>query len=478
MRCSDYEELLSANASNELAQTQREFIEEHLSNCADCMDTLRSYKSVRQHLSALKDIQPNPNLKDTVMLKIKGTKPRTRKWLRPALVSFPIIAIMIALLIIQPWSATNGHQGVLAKVITASEDIQSYRVARYWSSRPINRPDAEPIVSERFWEFILPDRAHAVFNHSYNSISNGVVTLIEESGEFFIIGNSLYSRTDNDRGMSLGNGNVFALSGGIPTKEHGLGILQFMFELQQLPDENIDGVDCLHYKGIPKLGNIPAEIWIGKDDYFIRQITQIHEGDYELSTYSTRYYDFNTDITIEPPLTASGELLPGWEVENIQSAMSLIPVDEAIKSITGDEDWSDINVLMEAMEVMAKVTNPMAYFNALPSEAQEAIYDIITNIDDYVTTTTTVESLEFNDGILRYHNSGTGQDVVIDVGEVNDENSGVTVDTTAIVDLWNSTILAPDPQAYFDALPEETRQEMVIALSDSSVFSQIMDAID
>jgi anti-sigma factor RsiW len=48
MRCSDYEELLSAYVSDELSRTQKEFIEEHLAGCADCRETLAGYNRVRR----------------------------------------------------------------------------------------------------------------------------------------------------------------------------------------------------------------------------------------------------------------------------------------------------------------------------------------------------------------------------------------------------------------------------------------------
>ena len=367
MECSDYEELLSNYANNELSNTQREFIEEHLSDCAGCRKTLTGYTSVRQHLGALTDIQHKPDLKEAVMARIKGTNARdtTRKWLRPVLVSLPVISIMITLLIIQPWNGTNDSKGLLADVISASENIQSYRVESYSSSSHFNQPDAEPTIREEFWEFVLPDRIHAILNHAHNSISNGVVTRVEERTEFYVIGESLYYRTDNDIDLSLENNSFyFTHVRSNPSQEYIIGMLQFAFDLRQLPDENIDGVDYLHYEGISKMGGIPLEIWIDKDEHLVRQTMQNWEDEMGVSTHSTRYYDFNTDIAIEPPLTATGELLPGWEVKDMESTIAPIPVFEAIAAITGNEDWTDPDIIREALEMMGRVTDPLAYFNA------------------------------------------------------------------------------------------------------------------
>ena len=68
--------------------------------------------------------------------------------------------------------------------------------------------------------------------------------------------------------------------------------------------------------------------------------------------------------------------------------------------------------------------------------------------------------------------------VVIDTRGVNAETGDGAFDTSTVVNLWASTILAPDPQAYFDALPEETKQAMVAALSDNSIFTSLMAILD
>ncbi len=163
-------------------------------------------------------------------------------------------------------------------------------------------------------------------------------------------------------------------------------------------------------------------------------------------------------------------------MKNIESTVAPIPVNEAIASISGNEDWTDPAVIMGAMEMMARVTDPLAYFNALPSEAQEVLNDFLSGDSqtDGITTTVVV-SFGYNDGVLHYTNSGSGLDVAIDTRGVSGENSGGTLDSSTIVNLWDSTILAPVPQSYFDALPEETREAMVSALSDNSIIRLIMD---
>jgi hypothetical protein len=266
--------------------------------------------------------------------------------------------------------------------------------------------------------------------------------------------------------------------------------LLFLFSVQYLPGELpfkfsnsgfqfalfvVYGAHLIPHHGIP------IEAWIGKDDHLIRQISQRSETAATISTYTTRYYDYNADITIKPPLDDSGGLLPGWKVASIESTTSLIPVYEAIAALTGDEDWSDPDVVREIFDMMGRVRDPWAYFYALPSQAQDALIDFITNsLQTDVVTVTTVISIGYNDndGVFNYSNSGTGLDVIINTGEVSVEGEGVTVETAEIVELWVNAILAPDPQAYFDALSEETRRDMVGALSDNSIFALIRHALD
>ena len=100
---------------------------------------------------------------------------------------------------------------------------------------------------------------------------------------------------------------------GIPGKEQTVEMLKFLSDLEQLPDETIDGINCYHYLGKPKLRLItPIELWIGKDDNLIRQMKQWTDFDDSTPLMTTKCYDFNQPIDIEAPFTEVGELLPGW----------------------------------------------------------------------------------------------------------------------------------------------------------------------
>ncbi len=474
MKCADYEGLLSAYANDELSRTQREFIKEHLAVCPDCRKTLAGYTSVRQHIASLGVMEHNnTDLKEKVMSEIEGTNTKSSawKWLRPALVTVPVAAILATLLVFQPWGMGSSPDTIFAKVAEAAENIQTYRVLNSTFGESNTSDGTITLNYEWLWEFVLPDRVHVSYDLSSQRD--------DKSGEFYIIGDHQYYHEDNSfKSMSPElSANAYASLAGTPSKDYALNMLQFLDDLQQLPDEEIDGIACLHYSGVPKLGNIPIEIWIGKDDYLIRQMMQKNESENSTATSTIRYYDFNADIVIEPPLDTSEELLPGWEVESIQPNSAMIPVEEALKEITGDEDWSDPETVMEVFDMMSKVDNMLAYLNALPDEAIEALKDSIMNTSQPGITVTTTESASYNGGVFRYSNGFNGLDIVIDTGWDGNKNGSAELGVTASIDLWLETAQAPDPQAYFDALPEETQQAMAVALSDNAILRTVFQQL-
>ncbi|GAI07899.1 unnamed protein product, partial [marine sediment metagenome] len=134
-------------------------------------------------------------------------------------------------------------------------------------------------------------------------------------------------------------------SSSILSKEDTLEIIDSLTDLEKLPDEKIEGVDCIHYRGVVDVDRVieeqkakldprqphyeemlkgledmrnmktEVELWIGREDYLIRQLKQDMEVPLEgTSRVTVKYYDFNEPITIEPPTTATGELLPGWRL--------------------------------------------------------------------------------------------------------------------------------------------------------------------
>lgn len=242
----------------------------------------------------------------------------------------------------------------MAEAYAATEGLQSYRMT---SSATITF-EGKTIEQTFELEFAAPDHYH------------GKMTLDGETHEFIIIGDKQYTRESGS--ARSGNLYVISLSNSILSKEDTLELLDTLTDLEKLPDEEVDGVDCLHYRGRVDIDRMvdewkaeldPAqpeyeemleamerqrqmktevELWIGKDDYLIRQMKHDMQvpsedaGQWDTSSSIVRYYDFNEPIQIEPPVTASGELLPGWRLVS-SSPKELTFSRDVTFSIGGDD---------------------------------------------------------------------------------------------------------------------------------------------
>jgi hypothetical protein len=333
MNCSDMEELLSAYANNECSRTQKEFVEEHVTNCADCREKLAGLMKVRRQLISLRETPTLYDIKEETMLRIKAadTRKPVLNWMRPALISFAIVAILLTLIILQPWSSSPDSQ-VMAKAHTAITDLQSYRASL------IHISDTEGITSEAKveieFEFTAPDHYH--FRQTGDT----------DNLEFIIIGDEQYYK-DSYVPIVVMESLINTYSSMI-SRETTLDSLDNLINIQTLPDEPIDGTQCFHYRGdydiekqissiqkaniergLPPLsdeeleqlrshiGTTTIELWIGIDDYLLRQMRRYNQGldnngQVQSSTLTLKYYDFDQPITIEAPVDSNGELLPDW----------------------------------------------------------------------------------------------------------------------------------------------------------------------
>ncbi len=128
MNCRDLEELLSAYADGELSRTQREFIEEHLSSCADCRETLAQFEAAGRQLSSLRETQIASDIRTTTLSKIKATKALPdkpyRRWLRPVTAAAAIVAVIAVLLVAQPWGMES-PEAMAASIVRNSPEVQA-----------------------------------------------------------------------------------------------------------------------------------------------------------------------------------------------------------------------------------------------------------------------------------------------------------------------------------------------------------------
>ena len=331
MKCRDLEELLSAYADSELPRVQREFVEEHLADCSYCQATLADYMKVRQQLTSLRVVPIMPDMKEATMSKIKEPHNRpARRWMRPALATIPVVTVLIVLLALQPWGSFPG--GIMAKAYATTEGLLSYRMNISFTYT--HNGEITTQVSEG--EYVAPDRY-------FDKLTLDIGTF-----ESIIIGDKMYvwganNTTDNRQfGISIYSWTL--------SKEYTLSILDSLTKIEKLPDERLAGADCFHLRGEvdmerwaekakaafdstdPRYEEIVksieeqaaateevVEVWIGKDDYLVRQTKssgQFFASDSGVDTVSCieEYYDFNKPIEIEPPIDADGKLLPGWQL--------------------------------------------------------------------------------------------------------------------------------------------------------------------
>lgn len=237
-----------------------------------------------------------------------------------------LLAACVVCLIMPLVACASGPdlRAITTTASTCTEQAQSWRVqgAASYSS------DGE--TQETTWdgEFAAPDRSR--------------VKITTETGmwcEATRIGDQSYVRASHmpDSGGAAGGGSCVML----PITEV-LEPLELLIDLEQLPDEDIDNVQCLHYRGrvdmdafvekekarmgpqlppelleLMRRGSMGVELWVGKDDYLIRQMRLLdHMPEWGAGTpeerwmrQSTvlRFYDFNEPISIEPPPPGSNE---------------------------------------------------------------------------------------------------------------------------------------------------------------------------
>ena len=336
MRCAEMEEMISAYANGELAQEPREQVEQHLSGCVDCQEKLTEYLHIRKQLELLRETPDGPDIKVSMMSRIKSAgipeKP-SKAWGKRVLIVIPVAAILAVLLIMQPWVPFIAPESVLARAYSALESLTSYRI----SISGKDNPESTKNVFET--AFVAPDRYYI------KQSKDG------EDQEFILIGSERYYKGSyNSLFVMQLQMNSFS---SMVTRQATLAWMDMLRDIQELPEETIEGVPCFHYQGIydiekrlrsqneersqkmgipplseeqlkerleeyrMEIGSQSIELWIGKDDYLVRQMemnTQNPANNGGLGSSQTiyKFSDFNQPIVIEAPLDSGGKLLPDW----------------------------------------------------------------------------------------------------------------------------------------------------------------------
>ena len=374
MNCSKMQELLSAYANDQLALTQREFVEEHLTVCASCQRVLTDYQALRIQLKSLQTTKITPDIRESTMSRLGGVRIFSvpmpdQKFLRPSLVIVAIAVVAVAALSFR-FSGGSTVGGVEA-AYAATEALQSYRIS---GSNIVSMNDQSSEVGFS-WAFTDKNRYHGMI------FENG------QTEEFIIVGEDQYRRVTVDNRSSStfidesGEGGVNIFSP-FPGKRDTLGLLNSLVDIRDLPDTVVGGVQTTHHRGrvdIDKLRShaialdplagdfrdnlealgIPAidyqealeflgaprkiivnvDLWISKDEFHIRQMklsgaaAATSSGGVEQIggiTWDTtvKFSDFNETINIERPLIASGNVQSYWRLSERRPFYSNIETEK------------------------------------------------------------------------------------------------------------------------------------------------------
>jgi len=276
----------------------------------------------------------------------------------------PIIIGLVVLLMLTVVACDQGAslRDAIARAIAKTSEAHSYRSA----GNVTTYTDSVTTVSSYEWECAAPDRYHSVSTTVVDDAGNVTTTTTVDHGNFtcissaptsggwfetIVVGDKGYVRSQREPqwrvcevytpdsqpppGPTPGTGTCQV---SIQTSDKQLELLNYLVELEKLPDEEIDGVNCSHYRGrvdqdsvVDMLrkrdeeayGQIPPEylemmrrqeivieLWIDGDDYIRQQRSEFRfpepdstTGDEKWVTgfSTTRYFDFNEPISIEPP---------------------------------------------------------------------------------------------------------------------------------------------------------------------------------
>ena len=237
-----------------------------------------------------------------------------------------LLPVLLLTLLIGCGSSRPASEEVIAKAQSAMEEVETYRsemVSIYTENGETNRSSAQ-------MEFVSPNRMHVI-------TLNGNGT--EES---ILIGNTQYLLDAAGNNWRVRQWPESMSFGNLATSwVEGLGSLVGLVELE---DEEIDGVDCFHYKGSvdmkargeeerakldpsqpyyeERMGaleiydqwQLHSEFRVGKEDFLLRQLKQHQEvvfvkdagedterEEHYSITATFRFFDFNQPIQIEPP---------------------------------------------------------------------------------------------------------------------------------------------------------------------------------
>ena len=353
MNCKDTQEILFKYLDNDLSNELRDKIDAHLKECVECRFALNEIKKTKDQLVLLRKSPEAPDIWRETMAKIghleKSSRDRQRR--RPALLAVPVVIIVAFILVIQLFGISEDTSDVISKAYAATEKLTSFRSIKEEYNQ-VSESDELFHSAHGEIQYTFPNRYQLAseITMSEGSDYTSYIEIIRIDSQVYV--NQLYFPLQLDEQW---------FDEQVPTKEKTLESLDLLIEVEELDEEAIDGIDCYHYIGTidteklieklrPKMEKLYTEwsdkwgntyedidsiieraesnyraqkstweLWIGKEDYLIRQsiyISQQLPGASSSFSYKSiaesRYFDFNEDFIIEAPLDESGELLAGW----------------------------------------------------------------------------------------------------------------------------------------------------------------------
>ena len=374
MSCQDLQELLSAYADGESGQTQCDFIEEHLAGCTECRAALAQYQEDGRQLTSLRNISHTVSLKKVVMSRVKAAARHRqgRRRLLPAFVGAVSVITMgiIAILMTLPGESPKE---VLAKALTNTMSLHSFSFNK---TIDVRLPEKEDWLTFSFssGDYAWPDRH--VKSRSDQNFSDGIVDDWTEQ-EVIVSDNVVYLwkytmplPVTIEVESELWDWQASLI-------EEPMKDFRLLTDIKKMSDEKIDGTHCLHFKGTVDMDawilnqlelveplardrarkwaegtggeltdvewaedwavqkkqieirwrtkQVYLEYWIGKEDnllYQYRYLDTLSPGAKEIMPLSQdtretiRFFGFNANTVIKPPLNGQGNLLPDWTIQS------------------------------------------------------------------------------------------------------------------------------------------------------------------
>lgn len=363
MKCRDMDMLLSAYANNELDSVQSELVKNHLTSCNRCRESLAHFVESGEQLRSLKQTPLLPDMKPSIISRIitRDVKVRPRMRLRPVLGVMSVAVVVITLLVLHLAGFFIDPAAVVSRAYAATTKITTY-----YSFQKVEMSSSDSnttSISYQEVEYDGPERYHVeVFTQGPDAWQ---IEIINHNGEIYYYADLPIESSDPDFQewvQDLFIKTVDATEKGFSTLDisqmaESQNAFDYLVDVKQLPDEELDGLICFHYLGaldkekmatefensinesddLTELeyesfqstinalrhpeSQMQVELWISKDAYLIRQMKEVAQlyvsvvGQViESHCVATINYRYNIPVIIRAPLAEDGGLEPGWHL--------------------------------------------------------------------------------------------------------------------------------------------------------------------